>query len=118
MNKTEKQQIQDYVKTIEVCIKALDSIIPAFDECMNTLSKMDEVDIETMKTEQESIYEDMSENAQQSEKGEKLQEALDNLDVANTNLEEFSSSLDPQVLDTLKDKLQDALDALNNILSD
>ena len=51
-------------------------------------------DIEEVQNEEQEAYDNMPENLQESERGEAIQEAIDNLDSAWSSLEEAKDTLE------------------------
>ena len=51
-------------------------------------------DIEEVQNEEQEAYDNMPENLQESERGEAMQEAIDNLDSAWSSLEEAKDTLE------------------------
>lgn len=70
--------------------KVLEEIIEEMDALLTKL--------EDVKAEEEEAYDNMPESFQEGEKGERMQEAIDNMDSAYSGLEEARDSLQ-EVLD-------------------
>lgn len=63
------------------------------DEAMKHLSLAREL-LETVRDEEQEAYDNLPENLQESERGQKMEEAVDSLDTAVSDLENVESSLE------------------------
>lgn len=100
MNKARRKELGELFNRVRVLLTEVENL-PGADDMHAAC--------EDIKSAEESYRDNMPENMANGEKGERATECCDNLDTASTALEEIATAIT-----TLKDDLQEALDAIDD----
>lgn len=90
MNNARRKELQKLV------LDRLDELEPILSDML--------ADLESLKDEEQEVYDNMPEGIQQSENGERCQEAADALDEANSEAEGLANAID-----SIREKVEEAI---------
>lgn len=102
MNKDRRKRLEKITDRLN---EAKENALPAI-ETLKAAVEAAKEDAEAIRDEEQEASDNLPENMQEGEKGEKMRKAIDLIEIAISGLEEFAKKLDPE------DALTEAVDSL------
>jgi len=116
MNKDRRLSIQKVIDNLRVAIAAVETIRQPITDAMEKVKDAcNEETVGPIKDDEQESFDNRSESSQQSDDGQASEEAIGNLETAETAIDEVLDELTSQAEDLCSDmttKLEEAVDAL------